>query len=310
MPACRWSRPAPGALPETLGDAAVLVDPTDVDGLADALDRVVHDDELRRELVARGCRRGRAVQLAAHRTQVRGPVPVAGMRAAVTGSSGFVGSHLVPYLRSHGDDVVTIDRTGTPPVDVTDAAEVREVLRGDAAGGRVPPGRLEPRRPVVGRARSRLPDQRRGRAQRAARVHRRGRRTCAGRGQRRRVRRRRPRGPPADRGVPDPARHSVRRQQGRRRRPCVAGVPRGRVGNVARARVQPHRSRTERVDARPRPRAAHRGRRTRRGLQGQGRVASTSSATSATYATWCAPIDFSSSSGRRARRTTSAPVAV
>jgi glycosyltransferase involved in cell wall biosynthesis len=46
-----------GALPETLGDAAVLVEPTDADGLADALDRVVHDDELRRELVARGCRR-------------------------------------------------------------------------------------------------------------------------------------------------------------------------------------------------------------------------------------------------------------
>jgi GDP-4-dehydro-6-deoxy-D-mannose reductase len=51
------------------------------------------------------------------------------MRVAVTGSSGFVGSHLVPYLRSRGDDVVTIDRTGTPPVDVTAAAEVREVLR-------------------------------------------------------------------------------------------------------------------------------------------------------------------------------------
>jgi GDP-4-dehydro-6-deoxy-D-mannose reductase len=50
------------------------------------------------------------------------------MRAAVTGSSGFVGSHLVPYLRSRGDDVVTIDRTGSPPVDVTDAAQVREVL--------------------------------------------------------------------------------------------------------------------------------------------------------------------------------------
>jgi glycosyltransferase involved in cell wall biosynthesis len=46
-----------GALPETLGDSAVLVDPADVDGLADALDRVVHDDELRRDLVARGCRR-------------------------------------------------------------------------------------------------------------------------------------------------------------------------------------------------------------------------------------------------------------
>jgi GDP-4-dehydro-6-deoxy-D-mannose reductase len=51
------------------------------------------------------------------------------MRAAVTGSSGFVGSHLIPYLRSHGDEVVTIDRSGTPPVDVTDAAEVRDVVR-------------------------------------------------------------------------------------------------------------------------------------------------------------------------------------
>ncbi len=46
-----------GALPETLGDAAVLVDPSDVDGLADALGRVVHDDDLRRDLVARGCGR-------------------------------------------------------------------------------------------------------------------------------------------------------------------------------------------------------------------------------------------------------------
>jgi GDP-4-dehydro-6-deoxy-D-mannose reductase len=51
------------------------------------------------------------------------------MKAAVTGSSGFVGSHLVPYLRSRGDDVVTIDRSGTPAVDVTDAVEVRDVLR-------------------------------------------------------------------------------------------------------------------------------------------------------------------------------------
>jgi GDP-4-dehydro-6-deoxy-D-mannose reductase len=52
------------------------------------------------------------------------------MRAAITGSSGFVGSHLVPYLRDCGDDVVTIDHNGTPPVDVTDAAEVRAVLQG------------------------------------------------------------------------------------------------------------------------------------------------------------------------------------
>jgi glycosyltransferase involved in cell wall biosynthesis len=46
-----------GALPETLGDAAELVDPADVDELAAALDRVVHDDQLRRALVDRGCRR-------------------------------------------------------------------------------------------------------------------------------------------------------------------------------------------------------------------------------------------------------------
>ena len=51
------------------------------------------------------------------------------MKAAVTGSSGFVGRHLVPYLGACGDDVVTIDHRGDPPVDVTDAAEVRAVLQ-------------------------------------------------------------------------------------------------------------------------------------------------------------------------------------
>ncbi|HMG27764.1 MAG TPA: NAD-dependent epimerase/dehydratase family protein, partial [Acidimicrobiia bacterium] len=51
------------------------------------------------------------------------------MKATVTGSSGFVGRHLVPYLRACGDDVVTIDHSGIPPVDVTDAAEVRAVLQ-------------------------------------------------------------------------------------------------------------------------------------------------------------------------------------
>jgi GDP-4-dehydro-6-deoxy-D-mannose reductase len=51
------------------------------------------------------------------------------MRAAVTGSSGFVGGHLVPYLRRLGDEVVTLDRSGEPPVDVTDTHRVRDVLR-------------------------------------------------------------------------------------------------------------------------------------------------------------------------------------
>jgi GDP-4-dehydro-6-deoxy-D-mannose reductase len=51
------------------------------------------------------------------------------MRAAVTGSSGFVGRHLVAHLRGLGDEVITLDRTGEPPVDVTDAHRVRDVLR-------------------------------------------------------------------------------------------------------------------------------------------------------------------------------------
>ena len=51
------------------------------------------------------------------------------MRAAVTGSSGFVGGHLIPYLRGLGDDVVTLDRSGEPPVDITDTSRVRDVLR-------------------------------------------------------------------------------------------------------------------------------------------------------------------------------------
>lgn len=43
-----------GALPEVLGDAALLVDPADVEGLAEGLDRVLDDDALRATLIARG----------------------------------------------------------------------------------------------------------------------------------------------------------------------------------------------------------------------------------------------------------------
>jgi glycosyltransferase involved in cell wall biosynthesis len=43
-----------GALPEAVGDAALLVDPLDVDALADALERILGDDTLRAELVVRG----------------------------------------------------------------------------------------------------------------------------------------------------------------------------------------------------------------------------------------------------------------
>ena len=46
-----------GSLPEVCGDAAVLVDPLDVDALADGLERVLVDEPLRRLLVSRGAAR-------------------------------------------------------------------------------------------------------------------------------------------------------------------------------------------------------------------------------------------------------------
>jgi glycosyltransferase involved in cell wall biosynthesis len=42
------------SLPEVAGDAALLLDPLDVDALTIALDRIVSDDELRKSLIERG----------------------------------------------------------------------------------------------------------------------------------------------------------------------------------------------------------------------------------------------------------------
>lgn len=46
-----------GALPEVLGDAALLPDPTDIDDIAGSLSRVLEDEELRRTLIERGAER-------------------------------------------------------------------------------------------------------------------------------------------------------------------------------------------------------------------------------------------------------------
>jgi glycosyltransferase involved in cell wall biosynthesis len=43
-----------GAVPEVVGDAALIVEMDDVDALAEGLQRVLDDDELRRDLIARG----------------------------------------------------------------------------------------------------------------------------------------------------------------------------------------------------------------------------------------------------------------
>ena len=50
---------ARGALPEVVGDAGLLVDPLDVTALADALERVLRDDQLRDRLSAAGGARAR-----------------------------------------------------------------------------------------------------------------------------------------------------------------------------------------------------------------------------------------------------------
>lgn len=45
------------SLPEVTGDAALAVDPLDVDALADGLQRITSDDRLRRTLRIRGLQR-------------------------------------------------------------------------------------------------------------------------------------------------------------------------------------------------------------------------------------------------------------
>ncbi len=55
-----------GAIPEVCADAAELVDVDDADALAGALDRVIHDEALREQLVARGRARAGAFTWPAH----------------------------------------------------------------------------------------------------------------------------------------------------------------------------------------------------------------------------------------------------
>jgi glycosyltransferase involved in cell wall biosynthesis len=48
-----------GALPEVVGDAGLLIDPYDVEEMADAILRVAEDEGLRLELIRKGFQRAR-----------------------------------------------------------------------------------------------------------------------------------------------------------------------------------------------------------------------------------------------------------
>ena len=49
------------ALPEVVGNAGILLDPDDVDGWADAMERVLDDEGFRSKLVAAGQERARSL---------------------------------------------------------------------------------------------------------------------------------------------------------------------------------------------------------------------------------------------------------
>jgi len=50
------------------------------------------------------------------------------MKVLITGGSGFVGRYLAAHCAEQGDDVVTLDRSGDEPIDITDREATRAAL--------------------------------------------------------------------------------------------------------------------------------------------------------------------------------------
>ena len=73
------------ALPEVAGDAALLVDPTSVEQIADAMERIVDDSSLRKQLRSRGLAQAARFSWAGTATGVRKLLTGNAMQAAGTG---------------------------------------------------------------------------------------------------------------------------------------------------------------------------------------------------------------------------------
>lgn len=132
LEAWRFERPvvahAAGAIPETLGDAGILLEDKSPDAVADALERAISDAELRGDLVARGrarlaefSRDKVAARLAGAFASVKWDVPKARPRViTVVSSAERCGIHhysraVCDGLRADGHDVtfVGVERANT-----------------------------------------------------------------------------------------------------------------------------------------------------------------------------------------------------
>ena len=162
------------SLPEIAGDAALLFDPTDVRAIEAAIERLLDDPELRRDLVARGrkqvtrfswrgCARG---TLAAYRGEAldgRGASsegPVADARAARRPAGGTGGQtrqfHLMRRLVERGDDLEVVAPVHPIDREATDELpEPRDRPARRAPSRRRPCGRGAARDPAAARAPSR-----------------------------------------------------------------------------------------------------------------------------------------------------------
>ncbi len=120
------------AMEEVVGDAALLVPPGDVDGLAVDLARVIDDPAFASAAARRRSGAGRAVHVGGLGRAAPDGLPHRGgggaVKSVVTGSRGFVGPHLIAHLESCDDTVDGLDRHGPDPFDVTDFPHVRERL--------------------------------------------------------------------------------------------------------------------------------------------------------------------------------------